>query len=690
MTKRSYIIILAFLLIFSAVLAVGSTTMLPTANAAVLTSDKNFDETEIEDDLGGIDLAAYPANPLGRLAVFEFIEYCYSDNAFRQGNYGIYIYLYNPQQINFSAKAGASTVNIATEYNEAGEPSGYSNLQLSFLDKTDDGVFYKFKVSNPIRLLENATAHSKEYGNRRYDVAGIQLRELGQATSTDYGIGGSYVFTGYAAGYGSDTSAESTLDCEISEIETVTLDVHDTFFRPEGSVPEDVFVRDQLTSVYFAVPNSIKEKYERLYQVRAEWYKAETDKIFVTDHKTMYDAIYPYLGRPDSAGSGYGFGAQGIDYPVYYNDFRTEIHDIFEGPITRLNYMFYVEPGETADDYIVSAEELEEFILKRSENCENKFLDKYDPELFESLDTEKTVVDITADTEYNLIGRVIGQSWWDELFCRYDTDTYNGIEAIHEVTEEDFMYGSDDVMDIELTCERLYIDKYDFTEFAAFYAASIAADKTVYLLRFDKTQYISVDVNLWYRAQDTFGNYYNGSIPDKNGYVAQRLPVYLDFDVISLTFEKDGVYTVIPAVSDPIDIFSDVTPPPNWNPTQGGCNGLSFWDLLMIILAVLAFVMLLPLLPTILTFLVNVIVFIFKGIFFILSLPFKAGKAIAKKIKERKAAKAGPPKPKTKAKAKPKTEPKPKITSKPKRRTAAKVKYPKYKVKGYRGKYGKK
>ena len=217
-----------------------------------------------------------------------------------------------------------------------------------------------------------------------------------------------------------------------------------------------------------------------------------------------------------------------------------------------------------------------------------------------------------------------------------------------------------------------------------FYAASVAADKTVYLLRFDKTQYISVNVQLWYEAQDTFGNYYNGSIPDKNGYVAQRLPVYLDFDVISLTFEKDGVYTVIPAVSDSIDIFSDVTPPPNWDPTQGGCNGLSFWDLLMIILAVLAFVMLLPLLPTILTFLVNVIVFIFKGIFFILGLPFKAGKAIAKKIKERKAAKAGSPKTKTKAKTKPKTEPKSKITSKPKRRTAAKVKYPKYKVKGYR------
>ena len=150
--------------------------------------------------------------------------------------------------------------------------------------------------------------------------------------------------------------------------------------------------------------------------------------------------------------------------------------------------------------------------------------------------------------------------------------------------------------------------------------------------------------------------------------------VFLDFDIIDTTFNRDGKYTVIPVVSDPIDIISDITPPSDFK-KESDCNGISLFTILMIILAVLAFVMLLPLLPTILTFLVNVIVFIFKGIFFILSLPFKAGKAIAKKIKERKAAKAAkPPKSKTKAKAK----------AKPKRRSAAKVKYPKYKVKGYR------
>ena len=37
--------------------------------------------------------------------------------------------------------------------------------------------------------------------------------------------------------------------------------------------------------------------------------------------------------------------------------------------------------------------------------------------------------------------------------------------------------------------------------------------------------------------------------------------MFFDFDIIQLSFQKDGKYTVIPAVASPIDIVNDITPP---------------------------------------------------------------------------------------------------------------------------------
>lgn len=59
--------------------------------------------------------------------------------------------------------------------------------------------------------------------------------------------------------------------------------------------------------------------------------------------------------------------------------------------------------------------------------------------------------------------------------------------------------------------------------------------------------------------------------------------------MISLTYEREGEYYVIPAVSDPIDIFSDVSPPPNWDPVQpaGSCA-----DALMTLLMIVGIILL--------------------------------------------------------------------------------------------------
>ena len=70
-----------------------------------------------------------------------------------------------------------------------------------------------------------------------------------------------------------------------------------------------------------------------------------------------------------------------------------------------------------------------------------------------------------------------------------------------------------------------------------------------YLFRFDVSTYFSSE--LWVE------NYM-----DTCGYQVSQT-VFLDFDIISLTYEKAGVKTVIPVVSSPIDIIAGIEPPSN-------------------------------------------------------------------------------------------------------------------------------
>ena len=87
--------------------------------------------------------------------------------------------------------------------------------------------------------------------------------------------------------------------------------------------------------------------------------------------------------------------------------------------------------------------------------------------------------------------------------------------------------------------------------------------------------------------------------------------VFFDFDVIDLTFNKEGVYTVIPVVSDPIDVVNGLT-----SPTDMEDDGVNLILILIVVLVVL-----MPLLP-----------YIGKGIVWLVCLPFKAIAKLCKSV----------------------------------------------------------
>lgn len=202
----------------------------PTVALAAET-EKNYDKTNVLDDLKSstsngkaFDITDYPFDENKEVQVISFVEYCYSYKANLRDNYGLYIYVYNPKGLNISTNSKSNKIQMATSYNSEGKPSDYTKFNLEFCSKVEDGdyknLFYKFKVVD--RKVNGKTFADRVNSNaRRYDVSGVELLTYGADTATDYYVGGTYIFTGYAEGYGSDMNAKNTLNCTIEKLETV-------------------------------------------------------------------------------------------------------------------------------------------------------------------------------------------------------------------------------------------------------------------------------------------------------------------------------------------------------------------------------------------------------------------------------------------------------------------------------------
>ena len=594
-TRRKIITLLSAAVVISLIVICALSASVKTAYAA--DSGNAFDDTRVEDDLADLDLDFVKANYTD-IAIVEFIEYCYADNVFKQGNYGLYLYVYNPDRIDFSVKTGANTVNMAVGYDGDGDPNAYENRALQFIGKTtgdNEGLLYKFKVVETKDILITQKEYNRTYGERRYDIAGVQLRTMGEALAEDHAVGGTWHYTGFAKGYGDDDAAESTLECEQTDLETVELNVHHTFWLPEGFNDPEVHTQDQLNTVYFAVPKRLKDLYGTLCRVQAEWYEYRTKPVFVMGDSAVYEHLKNYVGHVSDTKydenikygmvANFHFSGPHDQYPMgdyIYNAMGMSAYETIEW-LYELQYLF--PASGSAGDEVVTSEELLEYVRERSKYETDLILGKYASCLFSDNVGEgrkpgsegKTEVNMWGDETFDLTSTVISQSFWQSIFGGHTqvTTLYDGIKAIHEVTAEDMQGSAQDVS------QRLFVDAGDYAELKSVYDEAVTVDPTnpedeekiVYLFRFSVTDTYSAQVT--YFEKDPLHT------RNSNAYMAMQ-NVFLDFDIISLTYERNGEYTVIPAVADPIDIFADVTPPPDFEE-----DGLAWWQIVLIVLGVI-------------------------------------------------------------------------------------------------------
>lgn len=569
---------------------------------------KPLDDTYIIDDLGLDVVSKFTASDGADPQLYSFSEFGYSINqVLREEAYGLYLYIYNPARTKYSERIGASVVNMATAYGTDGKPSSYENLPLKNCGYTTgkyDKLCYKFRIMGIDEVEKNATSGNTKDGTRRYDLAGIQLLEDGAKNAKDYSISTTYYCSGYAKGCGTGAENASTLTMTWEHFDTINLNVKHANYRT-ADYKDDVC--DELNTVYFSVEERYFTEYGGLQKIKAEWYEYKTNPVFVTKDETAYTALKDYIGV------NIGQVEDDLDYGVFWN-IRQEgtekvsyghynvagkftlgdYVDVYKGDsLFQMDWIFYRENASSRDDYRVSREEVEGYMTQYSDDfSDHSIRGKYAANLFsETIDEDRLSLLSDAGTTCGHIVREIDagdtrdlmfkadQSWWSEFWhgVKYEEKGYSPIVVL---TAEDISGLNADTFATEYLIgdtdkETVYSDV----------KSMIDEGKRAVLFRFAKTEYYASDAH--------FESWKNPFGSNLDGYVAQET-VFIDFDIISLTFRKDGVDTVIAAVADPIDIINGFDPSEG---ISGEDNGGIDWLALLkkiiaaiVVIAVLYFV----------------------------------------------------------------------------------------------------
>ena len=640
----------------------------------------NFDDTDVMDDLRSstVNGEAFDFNAFlsgeKSLTVVNFVEYCYTSNPEYQGNYGLYIYLCNPQGLTWQDDNAQNQIQMAVEYDKTanGEIAAtrYAKFRLKFCSKSTDGKFYKYKVEdrdiNSTNFINRVTSNA-----RRYDVSGIELLLKGNRLATEYGVGGTWTFTGYAEGLAPGGDNENTLSCVCEDLETCELSVHTTYYRLDGVSDLGKGHYYQINSVWFNMPKRFIDKYGELQKIRAEWWEYKLREAIVTSNEDFYaealqcatQTISSEDGEDKSipyklyAGHSTAFGTNNTtdyyDWTFNYRQYKDNywsptLGTVFTGceskSMSRMMPLVFKgvfdennsSPFEAlfkklfCDDPVAGNVErtaVEQYLYTYTNDAYD-YVDCNGRQISKALVSDYVdparaangIVPGYNDVTIDLFEDRINLKSYDDTHSGWDKfwDFFGKIKNTSQVVQDlapIYILSDSDVLGTEKQiADRLYVNESDVDNIKESYAKcaaeSIFGEQMVTVIfRYAVTDYTCNAVG---RSSANTGT----ALENKADTYLSTQTVFLNFDIIELTFHRDGVYTVIPVVSSPVDAIG------GYDDNTGGCN------LLKIILFVLALILGL----VIFALLIPIIVPIIKGILWLIAAPFRAlSKAIKRK-----------------------------------------------------------
>ena len=583
-------------------------------------NDLKFDNTSIFDDLYGskddngneFDLSNYPIDKDGELQFFSFVEYGYSYYANYEKNYALYLYLYNPQQLNFQTYLDSNVVRMGVSYATKDDNivvSEYEDFNIVCVSRTTgdySNLFYKFKVLDPNKkILSMAQAYEKENGCRRYDIAGVYLKTDKSDVTLDKNIGRTYKCSGYMATYGNDASNPSTFVCNVEKLETLDLKVYQTSYLT-GVSSAGAYHHNNVSSVYFAIPQRVLDKYGSLWEIYAQWYECKTAPIFVTSNSNLYKGMkdlthyslsenknkprfddsvpyYFYYGMDSNEGLGqvhsrttydwaYNLYSYEEDYPsssthVTVSNSALNLPYVFYSPSYTVNGAFNVINKQTVAGDVTSSQIRDYIQNYKSSN----YVDWHTSRNLASELFVNTVDSARADkgikVGLNKVRTNLGDtfdlkswnseygSWWDKLTQYGWSYPKNEVLDEQHTNVKPFEEVINTTLNSVTLSSDLLINENDVDSFKTFCNSSYANDEVPYLFRFAVSDYYSRPLGYG----DSQNKVYKTE-KESDTYLAQET-VFFDFNIITMTFKGKEDYYTLAVMQTPVDVIAGVEPP---------------------------------------------------------------------------------------------------------------------------------
>ena len=420
----------------------------------------------------------------------------------------------------------------------------------------------------------------------------MEIQLYGAENARELKIATQYVFTGFAKGYSDESKEASTLTgtAELMEVVEISgLLERQTVYRTDMDNP-NITSHNQVNGVYFALDDELVERYGKLQRIKAEWWEYRTTPILVVNNSDIANSINEWvgviMGTYNSAlsygvSTGYyyhsnpGFTSS-VNYSWTYNVNLDKSGNIYttnyvsDDICEKLGWIFFESADSLDNNYNVDAEKLIDYMRSYNERYPHRIVTddglQYNSDLlttntgdgrtsgyniyeFDAQDDELEFKIFNPDDHtYTAWQRLMAAFGWSAE----TSSALNGQSPILLIDNTNFdtlFSGS-----LEEISNKLLIAETEVNKFKQYCEEEIIGKgNTVVHFRFACTQYDAAEAEIWN------GNGRDGQV-NCDAFLAQQ-NVFLNFDIITLTFNDDGDFRVLPVVSDPIDIISDLTGP---------------------------------------------------------------------------------------------------------------------------------
>ena len=556
--KRIYSLILAVIMILALVgpvSAAGATSEVFLDLSASMLDGQKFDPSDFPQNTSDNKVYLLTVNERGF-------------NSKDMSKYGFYVYLYNPSGVAIDVSSSYNKIELATSWDSESQiATDYSKFRLEFVSVSqEDGyeyLFYKFKVGKEVNGTKTIDQYLKPLG-RFYDIGGFEVKKMTVTNALEYSVGMRYAY------YGTEAAANKT--CKASQIDTIELEVHHTYFRTESST-NGINHQNQLNAVYFNVPAEYWLSYDFLYAIKCYWEEYRTTPMIVSESSDLIAHLTTWRGRGN--GDGYnstnpvslysglskGGGSSGNSGTVYnYNwgyNVRNGIYGIDVYNVREycnaISWAFYSDEIELRKSDVSSASVLQQWESNKSEWRDKMITEEGVNEYFSDRVAGPQTHTIYFDQTFTMESYASSHNWLQRLW-NYNIfnggagtnlkDDYSGILAIEVVDTGHLGLRAEDL------AKKYYVNPTDADNFKSVVDEGKKTGMKTVVFRFAVTDYFAEEINAEI----------NGVKLQETTYRAEQT-VFLDFDIISLTFQKEASLYTIPVSSSPSDFIGGINAP---------------------------------------------------------------------------------------------------------------------------------